>query len=55
MTVNGWLQILIFCAIIVALVKTARLVYDARFRRRADIPVAGSPPCRGRALCARRG
>ena len=54
MTVIGWIQILLYCAIVVALVKAARLVHDARLQRRAHVPVAGPAAGRSRPVLDRR-
>lgn len=41
---NGWLQIAIFGAIVVAITKAVRLLYDPHLRRRMDalIPVVAT-------------
>ena len=36
MTVIGWIQILLYCAIIVAITPLLGALHDARFQRRAD-------------------
>ena len=50
MTVIGWIQILLYCAIIVALTPLLGALHDARVQRRAHVPVAGPAAGRGRAL-----
>ena len=40
MTINGWIQIALFCAIVIAAREAARRLHDARLRRRAHLPVA---------------
>ena len=52
MTVNGWIQILIYCAIVRRAGEAARLVHDARLHRRAHVPLAGPASGRARALSA---
>ena len=47
MTLNGWIQIAIYCAIIVALVKPLGWYMTRRLQRRADVPVA-DPAARSR-------
>ena len=40
MTVIGWIQILLYCAIVVALVKPLGVLYDPRLQWRAHVPFA---------------
>ena len=54
MTVIGWIQILIYCAIIVAITPVLGGYMTQRLQRRADIPVAGPAPGRGGDLQDRR-
>ena len=54
MTVNGWLQIAIFAAIIIALTPPARRLSHARGGGRADLPYAGARSGRARAVSSRR-
>ena len=44
MTINGWIQIAIYCAIVVALVKPLGWLHDARLQRRAHLSDAGLRP-----------
>ena len=41
MTINGWIQIALYSAIIIAITSAARRLHDARLHRRADLPLAG--------------
>ena len=42
MTINGWIQIALYCVIIIALTQAVRRLHDARLRRRAHLSAARS-------------
>ena len=48
MTFNGWIQIALFCVVVVAAREAARRLHDPRLRRRAHLPVAVLRPGRAR-------
>ena len=50
MTFNGWLQIALYCVLIIAAHQAVRRLHDARVQRRAHVPVAGAAPARARHL-----
>ena len=50
MTINGWIQIAIYCAIVVALVKPLGWYMTARLQRRAHLSLAGPAARRDRPL-----
>ena len=54
MSINGWFQILLYCAIRHRTSEAARLVYDARVRGKAHVFISGLVPPRNRPLSARR-
>ena len=54
MTVIGWIQIVLYCAIIVAIVPPLGWLHDARVQRRAHVPFAGPATGRGGHLLDRR-
>ena len=54
MTVIGWVQILLYCAIIIAITPPARRLYDARVQRRAHLSLADPAAGRARDLQDRR-
>ena len=54
MTVIGWIQILLFCAIVVALVKPLGWYMTRVFNGESHLSVPGAAPGRTRALLDRR-
>ena len=54
MTVIGWIQILLYCAIVVALVKPLGWYMTRVFNGESHLPVAGAASGRTRALLDRR-